>query len=133
MSAICERGGRVSTWDLLSVSISELRVGPFGLVLTEGGKVETAPGAVERAMYARVGIREVEVAEESVAPDGVVGEEAVEPAAGEGEAQQVEAAQVLGHLRPQVRLVPASRNTVLRIQNSGSNSVTKLDRLVMLV
>jgi len=64
----------------------------FGALLTEGGEVEVAPGAEERAMNARVGIGEVEVAEEGVAPDGVVGEEAAEPAAGRGEAEQVEAA-----------------------------------------
>lgn len=90
------------------------------MVLTEGGKVEVAPGSVERAIDARVGVGEIEVAEEGVAPDRVVGEEAPEPVAGEGEAQQVEAAQVLGHLRPHVRLVPASRNTVFRVHNSGS-------------
>lgn len=91
------------------------------MVLTEGGKVEAAPGAVERAMNAWVGVGEIEVAKEGVAPDGVVGEEAAEPAAGEGEAQQVEAAQVLGHLRPHVWLIPASRNTMFRIQNPDSN------------
>jgi hypothetical protein len=59
----------------------------FGALLTEGGKVEVAPGAGERAMNVRVGVGEVKVAEEGVAPDGVVGEEAVEPAAGQGEAE----------------------------------------------
>lgn len=91
------------------------------MVLTEGSEVEVAPGAVERAMNARVGVGQIEVAEERVAPDGVVGEEAEEPAAGEGEAQQVEAAEVLGHLRPHVWLIPASRNSLFRTQNSGSD------------
>lgn len=45
----------------------------FGALLTEGGKVEVAPGAGERAMNVRVGVGEVKVAEEGVAPDGVVG------------------------------------------------------------
>jgi hypothetical protein len=45
-----------------------------------------------------------------VAPHGVVGEEAMESVAGEGETHQVMAAQVLGYLRPNVRLIPASAN-----------------------
>ena len=70
--------------------------GSDDLVLTQGGGVEEAPGAVERAGNVEdpdhLGIvgAEREVTEEGVAPDGVVGEEAVEPeATGGGEAQQV--------------------------------------------
>jgi hypothetical protein len=74
-------------------------------LLTEGGSVEAAPGAMERARSRQVGGGEREVA------DGVVGEKAVEPVAGEGEAYQVVAAQVLGYLRPNVRLIPASANS----------------------
>lgn len=79
------------------------------VALTEGDGVEEAPGAVERAGRVQVGVvrGEREVADEGIAPDGVVGEEAAEPAAGEGEAHQVPAVQVLGHLRPHVRLIPA--------------------------
>jgi hypothetical protein len=79
-------------------------------VLTEGGSVETAPGAVDRAGRRQVGEGEHEVADEGVAPHGVIGEEEVEPVAGEGEAYQVTTAQVLGYLRPEVRLIPASAN-----------------------
>lgn len=81
-----------------------------GEELTEGGGVEEAPGAVERAGRVPVGGggEEGEVAEEGVAPDELVGEEAAEPAAGGGEAHQLRAEQVLGHLRPHVRLVPAT-------------------------
>lgn len=81
-------------------------------------------------MNARVGVGEVEVAEEGVAPDGVVGEEAVEPATGGGEAEQVEPAQVLGHLRPQVWLVPALRNTCSGFQPIQWQNWTEICMLV---
>jgi len=77
-------------------------------------------------MSARVGVEEVEVAEEGVAPDGVVGEEAAEPAAGGGEAEQVEAAEVLGHLRPHVRLVPAFTNACSGFQPNQWQNWTEI-------
>lgn len=58
-------------------------------MLTEGSSVEAAPGAVERARRRHVSGRELEIADEGVAPDGVIDEKAAEPAAGEGEGYQI--------------------------------------------
>lgn len=99
-------------------------------MLTEGGGVEVAPGAMTRAGNEQPAIAggQREVADEGVAPDGVVGEEAAEPAAGSGEARQVDAVQMLGHLRPDVRLIPAAshqQHTSLQISNLEVESKSK--------
>ena len=104
------------------------------LVLTQSGGVEDALGAVGWAGNVEdpdhLGIvgAEREVTEEGVAPDGVLVEEAEEPEAGGGEPQQVSAVQVLGHLRPDVQLIPAPNNMtrVFRFQTCSTNH--RIDR-----
>jgi hypothetical protein len=115
MGVVCKEQGKRGA--RVSVSGTGASVGreenTEGLVLTEGVDVEEAPGAVERAGNEELedpGIvgAEGEVTEEGVAPDRVFSEEEMaEAVAGSGEVHQVGAVQVLGHLRPHVRLIPA--------------------------